>query len=206
MLRSQKNRFGSTNEVGVFNMTDKGLEEVTNPSEMFLNGRPKESSGSVVVSTIEGTRAILIEIQALCSDTSFSMPRRTSVGLDFNRVNLLIAVLEKRGGLQMSGCDCYVNIAGGMRIDDPSADLGIVMAIASSFRDRSVGDDLVIIGEVGLAGEIRGVRNASMRVKEAAKMGYKRCMLPKSNYDKELDKLGMDLVYVSSVGEALSKL
>lgn len=206
MLRSQKNRFGSTNEVGVFNMTDKGLEEVTNPSEMFLNGRPKESSGSVVVSTIEGTRAILIEIQALCSDTSFSMPRRTSVGLDFNRVNLLIAVLEKRGGLQMSGCDCYVNIAGGMRIDDPSADLGIVMAIASSFRDRSVGDDLVIIGEVGLAGEIRGVRNAFMRVKEAAKMGYKRCMLPKSNYDKELDKLGMDLVYVSSVGEALSKL
>lgn len=203
ILRSAKNRFGSTNEVGVFNMTESGLEEVMNPSQMLLNGRPENASGSVVVSTIEGTRAILVEIQALSTDTNFSMPRRTSVGIDFNRVNLLIAVLEKRGGLNLFGCDCYVNIAGGMKINDPSADLGIVLAIASSYRDRPIGDDAVIIGEIGLAGEIRGVRNAALRVKEAAKMGYKKCILPKSNYSRDLDEFGIKLEYVSTIDDAL---
>lgn len=203
MLRAAKNRFGSTNEVGVFNMTDTGLEEVANPSQMFLNGRPQEAPGSVVVSTIEGTRAILVEIQALCCDSSFNMPRRTSVGLDYNRVNLLIAVLEKRGGISLSGCDCYVNIAGGMRINDPSADLGIMLAIASSFRDRPVGDDVVIVGEVGLAGEIRGVRQAEMRVREAAQMGYRRIILPRSNEKPELSKFGIETHYVSTISQAL---
>jgi DNA repair protein RadA/Sms len=204
LLRAEKNRFGSTNEVGVFNMTDTGLEEIANPSQMFLNGRPANASGSVVVSTIEGTRAILVELQALCSDSSFNMPRRTAVGLDYNRVNLLIAVLEKRGGISLSGCDCYVNIAGGMRINEPATDLGIICAIISSFRDRAVGDDIVIIGEVGLAGEIRGVRSCGQRVREAAKMGYKRALIPKSNMSKELQSIqDIELIPVSTIREAM---
>ncbi len=204
LLRANKNRFGSTNEIGVFNMTDSGLEEVNNPSQMFLTGRPKGASGSAVVSTIEGTRAILVEIQALCSDSSFNMPRRTSVGLDYNRVNLLIAVLEKRANMSLSGCDCYVNIAGGMRINDPSVDLGILCAIASSFRDRAIPEDMVIIGEIGLAGEIRGVRNVVQRVKEAVKLGYSRVIVPASNRSKELDGLDAEISYVSNIGDALS--
>ena len=204
LLRANKNRFGSTNEIGVFNMTDSGLEEVKNPSQMFLTGRPKGASGSAVVSTIEGTRAILVEIQALCSDSSFNMPRRTSVGLDYNRVNLLIAVLEKRANMSLSGCDCYVNIAGGMRINDPSVDLGILCAIASSFRDRAIPEDMVIIGEIGLAGEIRGVRNVVQRVKEAVKLGYSRVIVPASNRSKELDGLDAEISYVSNIGDALS--
>ena len=204
LLRAEKNRFGSTNEVGVFNMTDKGLEGVSNPSQMFLNGRPAGASGSVVVSTIEGSRAILVELQALCTDSSFNMPRRTAVGLDYNRVNLLIAVLEKRGGISLSGCDCYVNIAGGMRISEPSTDLGIICAIISSFRDRAVGDDLVIIGEVGLAGEIRGVRSCGQRVREAAKMGYKRVLVPKSNMNSELKEItNIEIIPVSTIREAM---
>ncbi len=203
LLRANKNRFGSTNEIGVFNMTDSGLEEVKNPSQMFLTGRPKGASGSAVVSTIEGTRAILVEIQALCSDSSFNMPRRTSVGLDYNRVNLLIAVLEKRANMSLSGCDCYVNIAGGMRINDPSVDLGILCAIASSFRDRAIPEDMVIIGEIGLAGEIRGVRNVVQRVKEAVKLGYSRVIVPASNRSKELDGLDAEISYVSNIGDAL---
>ena len=204
LLRAEKNRFGSTNEVGVFNMTDKGLEGVANPSQMFLNGRPAGASGSVVVSTIEGTRAILVELQALCADSSFNMPRRTAVGVDYNRVNLLIAVLEKRGGISLSGCDCYVNIAGGMKVAEPSTDLGIICAITSSFRDRAVGDDLVIIGEVGLAGEIRGVRSCGQRVREAAKMGYKRAMIPKSNMNPELESISdIEIIPVSTIREAM---
>ena len=162
LLRANKNRFGSTNEIGVFNMTDGGLEEVINPSEFFLNGRPEKSSGSSVVCIIEGTRAMLVEIQALCTDSSFSMPRRTSVGIDYNRVNLLTAVLEKRGGISLSGCDCYVNVAGGLKINDPSTDLGIISAIASSFRDKPIDSKMVIIGETGLAGEVRGVLENSL--------------------------------------------
>ena len=206
MLRANKNRFGSTNEIGVFNMTDTGLEEVTNPSEMFLSGRPEDASGSAVVSIIEGTRALLVEIQALCADSNFNMARRTSVGLDYNKVNLLIAVLERRGGINLSGCDCYVNIAGGMRINDPSTDLGILCAIASSFRDRAIDPKMVIIGEIGLAGEIRGIRNVTQRVKEAAKLGYTKVMLPRTNANKDLEKLGVELVYVSTIHEALDNI
>ena len=203
LLRANKNRFGSTNEIGVFNMTDTGLEEVSNPSEFFLSGRPENSSGSVVVCTVEGTRALLVELQALCTDSSFNMPRRTSVGLDYNRVNLLIAVLEKRGGISLSGCDCYVNIAGGMKLNDPASDLGVILAIASSFRDRAVDPHTVILGEIGLAGEIRGVRNIIQRVKEAEKLGYNRVIVPSSNKSKELSKLNVEIIYVSNIRDAL---
>ena len=204
ILRANKNRFGSTNEIGVFNMTESGLEEVSNPSEFFLSGRPVNSSGSAVVCIVEGTRAMMIEIQALVTDSSFNIPRRTSVGLDYNRVNLLIAVLEKRGGFSLNNCDCYVNIAGGMKLSDPSTDLGVLCAIASSFRDRPIDDKTVIIGEIGLAGEIRAVRNVTQRIREAAKLGVTRAIIPKSNYSKELDKLGPEIVYVASINEALS--
>ena len=203
LLRANKNRFGSTNEIGVFNMVDSGLEEVSNPSEFFLSGRPENASGSVVVCTIEGTRALLVEIQALCADSNYNLPRRTSVGLDYNRINMLIAVLEKRGGISLSGCDCYVNIAGGMKLSDPSTDLGVALAIASSFRDRPFDGHTVIIGEIGLAGEIRGVRNITQRVKEAVKLGYNRLIIPKSNKSKELEGLGAEIIYVSNIHEAL---
>ena len=203
LLRANKNRFGSTNEIGVFNMVDSGLEEVSNPSEFFLSGRPENASGSVVVCTIEGTRALLVEIQALCADSNYNLPRRTSVGLDYNRINMLIAVLEKRGGISLSGCDCYVNIAGGMKLSGPSTDLGVALAIASSFRDRPFDGHTVIIGEIGLAGEIRGVRNITQRVKEAVKLGYNRLIIPKSNKSKELEGLGAEIIYVSNIHEAL---
>lgn len=204
ILRGVKNRFGSTNEIGVFTMTETGLEEVDNPSQVMLNGRPQGVSGSVVVSSIEGTRPILVELQALVCQTNFNMPRRTSVGVDFNRVNLIMAVLEKRAGLNLWGYDAYVSIAGGMKISDPAVDLGIACAIASSMKNKPVGDDTMIIGEVGLAGEIRGVTNILQRVKEADKMGFSTCIIPKSNYDKNMETLGIKVICVASLAEALS--
>lgn len=204
ILRGVKNRFGSTNEIGVFTMTDKGLEEVDNPSLVMLNGRPQGVSGSVVVSSIEGTRTILVELQALVSQTNFNMPRRTSVGVDYNRVNLIMAVMEKRAGLNLWGFDAYVNIAGGMRISDPAIDLGIACAIASSMKNLPIKDDTMIIGEIGLAGEIRGATNIMQRVKEAAKMGFSKCIIPKSNYDKSMMELGIEIVCVASLVEALT--
>lgn len=206
ILRGVKNRFGSTNEIGVFTMTDKGLEEVLNPSQVMLNGRPEGVSGSVVVSSIEGTRSILVELQALVCQTNFNMPRRTSVGVDYNRVNLITAVMEKRVGLNLWGHDVYVSIAGGMRINDPAIDLGIAFAIASSMNNKPVGDDVIIIGEIGLAGEIRGVTNVLQRVKEADKMGLKKCIIPKSNYDPAMEKLDIKVVCVSSLSQALSEI
>lgn len=204
LLRGVKNRFGSTNEIGVFTMTETGLEEVDNPSQMMLNGRPQGVPGSVVVSSVEGTRPILVELQALVCQTNFNMPRRTSVGVDYNRVNLIMAVLEKRVGMNLWGYDAYVSIAGGMRISDPAIDLGVACAIASSMKNKPLGDDVMIIGEIGLAGEIRGVSNVLQRVREADKMGFKTCIIPKSNYDKNMDKLGIRVVCVSSLAEALS--
>ncbi|WP_173472843.1 DNA repair protein RadA [Eubacterium ruminantium] len=204
LLRAVKNRFGSTNEIGVFNMTDKGLEEVSNPSKMFLNGRPENAPGSVVVSVVEGSRAIMLEIQALVCDSNFNMARRTAVGVDYNRVNLLMAVLEKRAGLNLAGSDCYVNIAGGMKLNDPSADLGIAMAIASSFRNRALDSSVCIIGEIGLTGEIRGIRNIVQRIGEAEKMGFTSCIIPSSNYDKSsMEKMGIKIYTVSNINEAL---
>ena len=206
ILRGVKNRFGSTNEIGVFSMTDKGLSEVDNPSQVMLNGRPTGVPGSVIVSSIEGTRSILLELQALVCQTNFNMPRRTSVGVDYNRVNLILAVLEKRAGLNFWNQDIYVSIAGGMRINDPATDLGIACAVVSSLNNKPLGDDLMIIGEIGLAGEIRGVTNAMQRVKEAAKMGLKKCIIPKSNLDKDMQKFGIQISGVSSVAEALSQI
>jgi DNA repair protein RadA/Sms len=203
ILRGVKNRFGSTNEIGVFSMTDKGLTEVADPSQVMLNGRPDGVSGSVIVSSIEGTRSILLELQALVCQTNFNMPRRTSVGVDYNRVNLILAVLEKRAGYNFWNQDIYVSVAGGMRISDPAIDLGIACAVVSSMNNRPLGDDLMIIGEIGLTGEIRGVTNVLQRVKEAAKMGFGRCIIPKSNYDKEMEKLGMKIDRVSGLTEAL---
>ena len=203
ILRGVKNRFGSTNEIGVFNMTDKGLEEVDNPSQMMLNGRPQGVSGSVVVSSLEGSRSILVELQALVCQTNFNMPRRTSVGVDFNRVNLIMAVMEKRAGMNLWGYDAYVSIAGGMRINDPAIDLGIACAIASSMRNKPVDEQTMIIGEIGLAGEIRGVSNIMQRVKEADKLGFKQCIIPASNYDQAMDKLGIKITKVSNIVEAL---
>ncbi|MBE5925068.1 MAG: DNA repair protein RadA [Lachnospiraceae bacterium] len=206
ILRGVKNRFGSTNEIGVFEMKDTGLYEVDNPSEVMLSGRPLDASGSVVVCSMEGTRPILIEIQALVSGTSFNLPRRTSVGIDYNRVNMLMAVLEKRAGLMLSGSDAYVNLAGGIKLNEPAIDLGIVMAIVSSFKNIPIDPHTIIFGEVGLSGEVRGVSMAAQRVKEASKMGFKTCIMPKSNIEGIDAPKGMNLLGVANVNEAIKYL
>ena len=204
ILRGVKNRFGSTNEIGVFEMKDTGLYEVENPSQVMLNGRPLDTSGSVVVCSMEGTRPILIEIQALVCQSNFNLPRRTSVGIDYNRVNLLMAVLEKRAGLMLAGNDAYVNLAGGMRLNEPAIDLGIIVALVSSFKNVPVDAHTIIFGEVGLAGEVRGVSMAAQRVKEAAKLGFTTCILPKINCEG-LEKIkGMELKGVQNISEVLS--
>lgn len=178
IIRAVKNRFGATNEIGVFEMCQDGLKEVLNPSEYMLSGRPKGEPGSVVACLMEGTRPILVEIQALVCHTNFGMPRRTAVGADYNRMNLLMAVLEKKMGLQLSGCDAYLNIAGGMKVNEPAIDLGIVMAIISSFRNIPIGEKTIVFGEVGLAGEVRAVSQAKQRVAEAVKLGFEECVVP----------------------------
>ncbi|MCL2051257.1 MAG: DNA repair protein RadA [Lachnospiraceae bacterium] len=206
ILRGVKNRFGSTNEIGVFEMQSVGLVEVLNPSEYMLSGKPKEASGSVVACLLEGTRPILIEIQALVYQSNFGMPRRQATGTDFNRVNLLMAVLEKRLGLQMASCDAYVNLAGGLKIAEPALDLGIVMAIASSFKNRAVDDKIIVFGEVGLSGEVRSVSMPALRVKEAAKLGFTTCILPKVCLNacaEEVKKLGIKLIGVESLRDAI---
>lgn len=180
VLRGVKNRFGSTNEIGVFEMRQDGLAEVTNASEYMLNGRPEGASGSVVVCSMEGTRPILLEIQALVCKSSFGIPKRQATGTDLSRVNLLMAVLEKRVGLPLSNCDAYVNIAGGIRMSEPAVDLGIVIAVVSSFRNKPVDEKTLVFGEIGLSGEVRSVNMAEQRIGEAAKLGFQTCILPKS--------------------------
>lgn len=205
ILRAVKNRFGSTNEIGVFEMQGNGLAEVKNPSEFMLKGRPEGEPGSVVSSAIEGTRPILIEVQALVSRSNFNMPRRTAAGTDYNRVNLLMAVLEKRVGLQISDCDAYVNVAGGMRITEPSLDLAVVTAILSSYKNIALNNKTVLFGEVGLTGEIRAVNMAEQRVAEAAKMGFEVCILPQPN--KEHCKVkGIQLIGVKNIQEVMALL
>ena len=208
ILRGVKNRFGSTNEIGVFEMQGNGLREVINPSEFMLNGKPVGASGSVVTCSLEGTRPILVEIQALVSDTSFQIPRRTTVGIDFNRVNLLLAVLEKRAGMQLGGCDAYVNLTGGMRLSEPSIDLAVVAAIISSYRNTVIDEHTIIFGEVGLTGEVRGVAQAEVRIKEAEKMGFTRCIVPKSNYDGIManGRPGIEIVGVAGIVELVDVL
>lgn len=203
ILRSVKNRFGSTNEIGVFEMCQEGLAEVANPSEYMLTGRPEEASGSVVVCLLEGTRPILVEIQALVCDSNFGMPRRTAAGADYNRVNLLMAVLEKRAGIHLSGSDAYVNIAGGMKLNEPAMDLGIVMALVSSFRNRPIMENTIVFGEVGLAGEVRAVSQPQIRINEAVKLGFGNCILPQVCLKniKKTDKI--NLIGISSVKDAV---
>ena len=204
ILRAVKNRFGSTNEIGVFEMTDAGLTEVTNPSAWFLSERPQKATGSVVVACLEGTRPILIELQALVSPTTFAIPRRMANGVEGNRIALLIAVMEKRMGLNLAGQDVYVNVVGGLRIEEPALDLGIVSAVTSSFRNRPISPTTVVFGEVGLGGEIRAVGQAETRLKEAAKMGFQRCLLPERNISKLPPIESMELIGVAEVGEALN--
>lgn len=203
ILRGVKNRFGSTNEIGVFEMRQDGLREVENPSEFMLNGRPENASGSVVACSMEGTRPILLEIQALVCRSNFGMPRRTAAGTDYNRVNLLMAVLEKRLGLPLSNYDAYVNIAGGIRISEPAVDLGIVLALVSSYKNRPVSEDVLVFGEVGLSGEVRAVNMPEQRVSEAKKLGFQTCILPAVSLDAVKNIQGIKLLGVKSINEAI---
>ena len=209
-LRGVKNRFGSTNEIGVFEMRADGLREVLNPSEYMLQGKPENEAGSVVACSIEGTRPILVEVQALVCRTNFNMPRRTSAGTDYNRVNLLLAVMEKRIGLHLGDCDAYINVAGGMRINEPALDMGIVLAVLSSYKNIAIDSKTICFGEVGLVGEVRAVNQAEQRVLEAAKLGFDRCIMPKVNceslsiYSSQLK--GMKLVGVKSIYELLEEI
>ena len=203
ILRGVKNRFGSTNEIGVFEMESDGLKEVTNPSRMMLSGRPEDASGSVVTCAMEGTRPILIEIQALVCHSNFGIPRRQTTGTDFNRVNLLMAVLEKRLGLQLGSCDAYVNIAGGMKMTEPAIDLGICLAIVSSAKDIVIPDNVMVFGEVGLSGEIRAVNMAGQRVQEAKKLGFGTVVLPEVCRSSVGKVEGINLVYVSQIRDAI---
>ena len=204
ILRAVKNRFGSTNEIGVFEMCNSGLEEVKNPSEFLLNGRPEDASGSVVACSMEGTRPILVEIQALVCQSNFGIPRRTAVGTDFNRVNLLMAVLEKKVGIHLAASDAYVNIAGGMKMTEPAIDLGICLAIVSSAKDIVIPDHVMVFGEIGLSGEIRAVSMAGQRVQEAKKLGFETVMLPEVCRSSVGKVEGINLVYVSQIRDAIS--
>lgn len=206
IIRGVKNRFGSTNEIGVFEMVEKGLAQVENPSEYMLSGRPEEASGAVVACSMEGTRPILLEVQALITPTAFGMPRRTAAGTDYNRVNLLMAVLEKRCHYDLSHFDAYVNITGGLRMNEPALDLAILMAIVSSMKDRPVNSKTIIFGEVGLAGEVRAVSMAQQRVNEAKKLGFDTCILPRISLEKMKKEEGLQLIGVSNVREAIMGL
>ena len=204
ILRGVKNRFGSTNEIGVFEMRQSGLEEVENPSEYMLSGKPEGASGSVVACSMEGTRPILLEVQALVCHSNFGIPRRTAAGTDFNRVNLLMAVLEKRLGLKLGDCDAYVNIAGGIKMNEPAIDLGIVLALISSYKDKPIDEKTICFGEVGLSGEVRAVNMAEQRVLEAKKLGFEVCILPEVCKKSMTNIKGIRLIGVSTILDALN--
>ena len=203
LLRAAKNRFGSTNEIGVFDMRDSGLTEVPNPSQMLLSGRPEGAPGTCVACVMEGSRPLLAEVQALVSKTSFNVPRRTADGFDFNRAVLLLAVLEKRGGLKLSLFDSYINVIGGLRLDEPGADLPVVLAVASSYRDQVIADDIVAIGEVGLTGELRSVSHINQRLAEVARLGFKKCIIPKGGSEKLDIPDGLTVYRVRNIREAI---
>ncbi|MBF0463576.1 MAG: DNA repair protein RadA [Nitrospirae bacterium] len=203
ILRAVKNRFGSTNEIGVFEMRDLGLVEITNPSELFLSERPEGASGTAVVSTIEGTRPIMVELQALVSHSNTAMPRRTAIGVETNRVNLLIAVLEKVGGVHLGGMDVFLNVVGGLKINEPAFDLGIITAIVSSFKEKPVRETLFVFGEVGLSGEIRGVSQAEGRIKEGTKIGFKEAIIPDSTLQRLTFKPDIKITGVKNIEEAI---
>ncbi len=203
LLRAAKNRFGSTNEIGVFEMMDIGLVEVPNPSQMLLSGRPEGASGTCVACVMEGTRPVLAEVQALVTKTTFNVPRRAADGFDFNRAVLLMAVAEKRAGMKLSIFDAYINVIGGLRLDEPSADLPVALAIASSYRDSAISDDLVAIGEVGLTGEIRSVSHINQRLGEVSRLGFRKCIIPKGGSDKIEVPSGLTVYRVKNLREAI---
>ena len=203
LLRAAKNRFGSTNEIGVFEMADKGLIEVPNPSQMLLEGRPEGASGTCVACVMEGTRPVLAEVQALVTQTTFNVPRRASDGFDFNRAVLLMAVAEKRAGLKLNIFDAYINVIGGLRLDEPGADLPVVLAVASSYRDQVIDSQLVAIGEVGLTGEIRSVSNMNQRLGEVARLGFKKCIIPRNGSEKLDIPAGLTVYRVRNICEAI---
>jgi len=203
LLRAAKNRFGSTNEIGVFEMMDAGLVEVPNPSQMLLEGRPEGASGTCVACVMEGTRPVLAEVQALVTQTSFNVPRRAADGFDFNRAVLLMAVAEKRAGLKMNVFDAYINVIGGLRLDEPGADLPVVLAVASSYRDKPIADDLVAIGEVGLTGEIRSVSHMNQRLGEVSRLGFKKCIIPRGGSEKLEIPKGLEVYRVRNLREAI---
>ena len=204
LLRTVKNRFGSTNEIGVFEMTEAGLIEVPNPSKFLLEGRPDGACGTCVACVMEGSRPILAEVQALASKTTFNVPRRTSDGFDYNRAVLLMAVAEKRGGMKLSAFDVYINVIGGLQLDEPSADLPVVLAVASSYRDQPIANDLIAIGEVGLTGEIRSVSNMNQRLAEVSRLGFKRCIIAKNSSDKLEIPDGLTVYRVKNLQEAIA--
>jgi len=206
IIRAMKNRYGSTNEIGVFEMGDEGLIEVCNPSEMLLADRPKNAPGNCALCTIEGTRPLIAEVQALVSPTVFPAPRRTSNGIDYNRLNLILAVLEKRLGLRFSANDAYINVIGGLRIDEPASDLAVAMALISSLRDKAIPDDLIAIGELGLSGEVRAVSNLEQRVKEAARLGFSKAVVPARNLEKRKIDCGIELIGIKSIFDTLKLL
>lgn len=205
ILRGVKNRFGSTNEIGIFEMTFKGLKEVKNPSEIFLSNKPESVPGSVVVAGMEGTRPVLVEIQALVSNSSFGTPRRMAVGVDYNKVVMMMAILEKRLGIQIQGCDAYLNVVGGMQLSEPAIDLAVVAAVTSSFRNKTVEEGVVIFGEVGLTGEVRAVSHVEQRINEAIKLGFKKCIIPKGNAEN-IKITGIEIIAVENVEEMLQNI
>lgn len=206
ILRAAKNRFGATNEIGVFEMGDQGLSEVPNPSEALLSGRPKNTPGSCVTCVMEGARPVLAEIQALLSPSAYGNPRRSSNGFDYNRAMMLSAVLEKRGGLALSNCDFYVNVIGGLNVDEPAADLSLIIALASSFRDKPVPYDLAAIGEVGLTGELRAVHALNQRLSEVQRLGFTKCLIPARNSGKIIAPEGLELIRITTIREAIAVL
>ena len=203
LLRAAKNRFGSTNEIGVFEMANTGLIEVPNPSKMLLEGRPENAPGTCVACVMEGTRPILAEVQALVTKTNFNVPRRTSDGFDFNRAALLLAVAEKRAGMKLNLLDAYINVIGGLRLDEPGADLAVLLAVASSYRDVPIPTDLVAIGEIGLTGEIRAVSHMNVRLTEVARLGFKQCIIPQKSSEKLEIPIGLKVYYVRNIREAI---
>ncbi len=204
LLRAVKNRFGSTNEIGVFAMEDHGLREIANPSELLLSGRPKDAPGTCVACAMEGTRPILTEVQALVTRSAFQVPRRTTDGFDYNRAALLVAVLEKHGGMKLGTCDVYINVIGGLNIDEPGSDLPVVLSVASSYRDTSISADMVAIGEVGLTGEIRSVANLEQRLHEIRRLGFHQCIIPRRGTDRLRPPEGMKLLRVRNIREAIA--
>jgi len=206
ILRAVKNRFGSTNEIGVFEMRENGLNQVANPSAVFLAERPENTPGSVVTASMEGTRPILVELQALASSTSFGNPRRTILGIDHNRVALLVAVMEKKLGMHLMGHDIFINVAGGVKIVEPAVDMGIVSAVASSFLDRPILKGTIIFGEVGLTGEVRAIGHVETRIAEAKKMGFTRCLIPKSNLNRMTEMKGIEIIGVKTISLAMEEL